>query len=203
LGADSKIAMNSDEVPFRRASAPPRLLGAARLGPRTHSGAARARLSVARYFAFARHHTPVRLARRGFYSHGLRLCEPRCVCGKRRDLRNAYCAAGRRIMRHPPRAARVPGRRQTALPARRQRSMAAPRLRLPVKMRRRLRLPSRKQPQIHLKAHYRTVSIALPTFAKISPISSSLAIRGGLNAMVSPVTRIMRPRSWNPFSMAA
>ncbi len=50
---------------------------------------------------------------------------------------------------------------------------------------------------------YRTASITLPTFAKISPISSSLTISGGLSAMVSPVTRIMTPCSWNAFSMAA
>jgi hypothetical protein len=53
------------------------------------------------------------------------------------------------------------------------------------------------------QTRYRTASITLPTFAKISSISSSLTIRGGLSAMVSPVTRIMTPWSWNAFSMAA
>jgi len=50
---------------------------------------------------------------------------------------------------------------------------------------------------------YRTASITSPIFPNISPISSSLTIRGGLTAMVSPVTRIMMPCSWNAFSIAA
>ena len=39
--------------------------------------------------------------------------------------------------------------------------------------------------------------------SKISPISLSLTISGGVSAMVSPVTRIMMSSSWNAFSIAS
>src|SRR5206468_3283127 len=48
-----------------------------------------------------------------------------------------------------------------------------------------------------------TALITLPTFAKISPIWSSLTISGGVSAMVSAVTRMTRFSSWNAFTIAS
>jgi hypothetical protein len=49
---------------------------------------------------------------------------------------------------------------------------------------------------------YRTASMTRPTLAKISPISASVTISGGVNAIVSPVMRTRSPSSWNAFSIA-
>jgi hypothetical protein len=51
-------------------------------------------------------------------------------------------------------------------------------------------------------ARYFTASITRATLPKISAMSFSLAISGGDSAMVSPVTRITMPSSWNAFSIA-
>jgi hypothetical protein len=49
---------------------------------------------------------------------------------------------------------------------------------------------------------YFTASMTRATLPKISAISLSVAISGGVSAMVSPVTRITRPSSWKAFSIA-
>jgi len=50
---------------------------------------------------------------------------------------------------------------------------------------------------------YPTALITRPTFSKISPISISLTISGGVSAMVSPVTRITMFSSAKAFSIAS
>ena len=50
---------------------------------------------------------------------------------------------------------------------------------------------------------YATALITLVSFSTISPICSSLMMSGGESAMVSPVTRIIRPNSLKARSMAS
>jgi hypothetical protein len=51
-------------------------------------------------------------------------------------------------------------------------------------------------------ATYFTASMTPATLPKISAMSLSVAISGGVSARVSPVTRITRPSSWKAFSIA-
>jgi hypothetical protein len=50
--------------------------------------------------------------------------------------------------------------------------------------------------------NYFTASMTRATLPKISAMSVSVAISGGVSAMVSPVTRITTPSSWKAFSIA-
>ncbi len=50
---------------------------------------------------------------------------------------------------------------------------------------------------------YATARMTRATFSKISPISASLAIRGGAIASVSPVMRMTKSSSWNARSIAS
>jgi hypothetical protein len=49
---------------------------------------------------------------------------------------------------------------------------------------------------------YFTASMTRATLPKISATSLSVAISGGVSAMVSPVTRMTKPSSWKAFSIA-
>ena len=53
------------------------------------------------------------------------------------------------------------------------------------------------------RGRYATALITLVSFSTISPICSSVMMSGGERAMVSPVTRIIRPKSAKARSMAS
>jgi hypothetical protein len=55
----------------------------------------------------------------------------------------------------------------------------------------------------HIPSYHRTAVITRASFANSSSISASSMIKGGVSAIVSPVTRMTMPSSWNALSIAA